>query len=197
MKKRHFHPSPQEHINMTSNEVKQRIAEVENDIGRANFMTKMNSTGDYCCYFCDTIIDNMDFRTLSIGRFEWERGIEYLVCGVNCTHMAEDLKGRCADCDEVVDIGYYRDLPREMLCATCTHTSKTCCYYCGDHIENIETARTIYDSNDNIDNLVCSYNCNGIPHEIKENCTYCGLLFFHPRSDVCSSCWCMECEMCY
>jgi hypothetical protein len=176
---------------MTSNEVKERIAEVEENIGRANFMTMQNDNGDYCCYFCNTIINDMDFKTLSIGRFEWERDIEYLACDINCAKMAEELKGRCSDCNEVVDIGYYRDLPREMLCTTCTNNHTTCCYYCSIPIDDIEKAKTIDDYTDGIKNLVCSYNCDGIPDEMKDNCACCGKLFFD-NSDICAACWCAE-----
>jgi hypothetical protein len=180
---------------MTSNEVKQRIADVEEHIGSVNFMTMTNNKVDHCCYFCKTVINSMDFKTIATGRYECDRGIEYLVCGINCERVPESHKGRCCECDKVVDIGYYRDLPRSMLCETCTHTSKTCCYYCGDHIENIDTARTICDTDDNIKNLVCSFRCYGIPDEIKDNCAYCGTLFFDPRSEICSGCWCAEREM--
>ncbi len=177
---------------MTSFEVKERIAEIEENIGRVDFMTTQNDDGDYCCYFCNNIINDMGFKTLSICRYEWERGIEYLVCGIHCPNMAEQLKGRCGECNVVVDVGYYRDLPREMLCTKCTHTSQTCCYYCSDPIADIEKAKTIDDyTDDSIKNLVCSYNCAGIPDEIKDTCAYCGKLFVD-NTDICAACWCAE-----
>jgi hypothetical protein len=186
-------PSSKQHqqAKMTSNDIKERIAEVEADIGSGYFMTIQNDNGDYCCYFCDSIINSMDFKTISTGRYEWERGIEYLVCGIKCESMSENLKGRCGECDEVIDIGYYRDLPHEMLCMKCANTSKTCCYYCCDPIDDIEKAKTITDYTDNIDNLVCSYNCVAIPDEIKDNCGCCGRLFLG-TSDICNGCWCAE-----
>jgi hypothetical protein len=71
---------------------------------------------------------------------------------------------------------------------------KTCCYYCGDKIEDIRKAKVIYDHNDDIDNIVCSFRCDGIPDEIKDKCACCGRLFMD-CSDVCSSCWCAEREL--
>jgi hypothetical protein len=68
---------------------------------------------------------------------------------------------------------------------------KTCCYYCGDHIKNIDKAKVIYDDKDNINNLVCSFHCEGIPDEMKDNCGYCGALFLG-NDDICNGCWCAE-----
>jgi hypothetical protein len=72
---------------------------------------------------------------------------------------------------------------------------KTCCYYCGDHIKNIDQAKVIHDYKDKINNLVCSFRCDGIPDEMKDNCAYCRTLFFDNRSEICSSCWCAEREL--
>jgi hypothetical protein len=65
--------------------------------------------------------------------------------------------------------------------------SKACCYYCSDPIDDINEAKTIHDTTDNIKNIVCSYDCMGIPDEMKDNCSNCGKLFFD-ESHVCISC---------
>jgi hypothetical protein len=72
---------------------------------------------------------------------------------------------------------------------------KTCCYYCPNTINNIDQAEVIIDTTDNINNLVCSFACEGIPDEMKDTCAYCGTLYFG-KSDVCDSCWMTAHESC-
>ena len=77
-----------------------------------------NENGKRCCYLCEEPAFRGGKR-IAIGRYEWEHDIKYLICGVNCERLGEHLRGRCKTCGVVVDIGFYRDLPREMTCANC------------------------------------------------------------------------------
>jgi hypothetical protein len=104
---------------ITMEDIQQEIDAYIEDIGEQNFFGKRNDNGNHCCYLCDAVIRDMDFKYISIGRYEWERNIEYLVCGINCPRVSEDLKGHCSACNAVIDIGNYRDLPREMKCDHC------------------------------------------------------------------------------
>jgi hypothetical protein len=103
---------------VTFEDIKAEIEQykVEMDI---QLFGEKNNNGNYCCYFCEEVIRDMEFKCVAIGKYEWDRGIEYLACGIACPNVSEDLKGRCAGCGVVVDIGYYRDLPREMRCCDC------------------------------------------------------------------------------
>jgi hypothetical protein len=104
---------------ITIEDIKQEIEAYIEEVGQQNFFSKRNDNGNHCCYLCDALIGDMDFKCISIGRYEWERGIEFLVCGINCPYVSDDLKCRCSWCGDVVDIGYYRDFPREMKCEYC------------------------------------------------------------------------------
>lgn len=176
----------------TPETVKAAIRKVidDKDYPHEELMFTLKDDNNFYCYCCGKMITDMDFKCIATCRYEWERNIEYLVCGIHCTHIDDKVRGKCEDCGVVVDIGYYRDLPRHMKCESCTPVDeplKTCCYYCGDAIDDIEAAKTIADEKDNINNLVCSYACLGIPDKIKENCGICGGLFFN-NSDVCAYC---------
>jgi hypothetical protein len=139
---------------MTNINIKQRIDEL-------NCKTQVTQAGDYCCYLCDHVIDDLDFKTISFGRYELDNGISYLVCGVHCERLPEMYKSRCGQCTAVIDVGFR---PREGICNECVNVTKTCCYYCGAGIDDIDHAHTIVDAKDNVKNLVCSVNCSGIGH---------------------------------
>ena len=79
-----------------------------------------SENGKRCCYLCEDPTIGGGKR-IAIGRYEWENDIKYLICGVNCELLGEHLRGRCKTCGVVVDIGFHRDLPREMICDQCAH----------------------------------------------------------------------------
>ena len=72
---------------------------------------------------------------------------------------------------------------------------KVGCCYCPNEIDDIDTAPVIFDCDKNTNNLVCSFKCEGVPDEVKDNCAYCGALYFG-KTDVCDSCWITAYESC-
>ena len=105
--------------NGTLADIKRDIDIYKANIGERNLFRSENNNGHYCCYLCDEVIRDMDFRFIAIGHFEWENGIDSLVCGIKCQRVCEELKGRCDRCHIVIDIGYYRDFPLLMRCDNC------------------------------------------------------------------------------
>jgi hypothetical protein len=165
----------------------------DKDYPHGEMFFTLKDDDNFYCYCCDKMITDMDFKCIATCSYEWERNIEYLVCGIHCTHIDDTVRGMCEDCGVVVDIGYYRDLPKRIKCAehAVDEPLKTCCYYCGDAIDDIEAAKTILDETDNINNLVCSYACLGIPDEMKNTCDICGTLFFEDAG-ICGGCCTFE-----
>lgn len=85
----------------TLDTIKHKINDYKDDAVFAHY--GMTNRGDYCCYYCNGLIIDMNYEWIQVGRAEEE----YLVCGQHCEALPDELKVNCTTCGDIARIGDY------------------------------------------------------------------------------------------